>query len=324
MQRIQRTILFGLLLCLYGSVLAAGSYQAGDGSHRLWLSVGGGGTCPIATAAPEVALRSRFGGDARLGVGYEWQKGYFLMGLGLEAAFDATRASLDSLQQTYDRRWGNEPIHYIYHYHKYEDRLRTVQVGVPIYVGASLGQYAYLHVGVHINGVVYSEHQTSARMDTRAVILAAYADYLSGMGEKVGIFTMPEERKDYTYRSRDFQSAKWSLTPMLEVGGNVSVSKKVEMRIGVYVGYDILFGGEQERRPLMGKQFDEVSTRPYNTMYEPSEQQAMLADILNAWQPQPLLYSDLVTKQHSNLVFGLKWTTLFDVSKKKEKCMCMY
>ncbi len=324
MQRTQRTIVFCLLLSLCGAVSAAGSYHARNTNHRLWLSVGGGGNCPIATAAPDVALRSRLGGDARLGVGYEWQKGNFLMGFGIETAYDAICASLDSLQQTYDRTWGNEPIHYIYHYHKYEDRLRTVQVGLPVYVGASLGQYAYMHVGVHINGVVYAEHQTAARMDTRAVILAAYADYLSGMGEKVGIFTMPEDSKDYTYRSQDFQSAQWSLTPMLEVGGRLPVGKKVEMRIGVYVGYDILLGAEKERKPLLGQAFDEVSTRPYNTMYDPSEQQAMLAEILDAWQPQPLLYSDLVTKQHSNIVFGLKWTTLFEVGKKKEKCMCMY
>lgn len=271
-------------------------------------------------------INHKAGGDALFDLGYELRKKRFIFGIGLRLHFDQLRTTLDTMEISFGRQYSKQTAKYDYCFEQYDDRLQVLECAVPVYFGMEVGQYMYFHIGAVAGYAWYAQHRTDARFQTGLTLLQFIG---TGQGifhdsPSMGAFSMD----DYTYKGRVENVNRWTLTPTVEIGARFQVSKLVQMRLGVYAGYAVQLGWNTDNvNGVRIVDFTEEGkyvccTGLIHQMQDPMVQQEMQNTIRENIIFNSPLYSELQPKAFSNIVVGVKWTTLIQVGKTKQPCVC--
>ncbi|MGN1239847.1 MAG: hypothetical protein ACI4TV_03110 [Paludibacteraceae bacterium] len=278
---------------------------------------------PYRAASP---VNHKAGGDALFDLGYELRKKRFIFGFGFRLHFDQLRTTLDTMEIAFGRQYSGQDAKYNYCFEQYDDRLQVLECAVPIYFGMEVGQYMYFHLGAVAGYACYAQHRTDARMRTELTLLKFIGTEIGNFRDlpSYGAFNMD----DYSYKGRVENVNHWTLTPTVEIGARFQVNRRVQMRLGVYAGYAVQLGWNPDRVSgvrivdftEMGK--DVCCTGLINNMELEVLQESMQSDIRQNIIFNSPLYSELQQKAFSNIVVGVKWTTLIQVGKTKQPCVC--
>ena len=271
-------------------------------------------------------IAHKVGGDGLFDLGYELRKKRFIFGIGLRVHFDQLHTMLDTLEIAFGRQYSNQTAKYNYCFEQYDDRLQVLECALPVYFGMEVGQYMYFHVGAVAGYACYAQHSTDARMQTELTLLQF-------IGTEIGNFRdMPMHgafgMDTYTYKSRVENVNQWTLTPTVEIGARFQITKRVQMRFGLYAGYAVQMGWHTENvKNVRIVDFQETGREMCCTgliHHMPSE--VVWQSMKNAIRQNIIfnspLYSELQQNAFSNIVVGIKWTTLIQVGKTKQPCVC--
>lgn len=277
-------------------------------NHFLTLSLAGGENnlfFSVQEDAPR--LKTMPGADAVVAFTYEMRKGWFIVGFGAQADYDFTWQKVDDFSHSFDRYdRENEDVLYAYHYSEYKDRQHNLQVSVPLYLGANIGDLIYVLAGAKLSLAMLSMHDTHALLSTDGT----YARF----------FHTIQNAPTYGYYATDTYSFKGEydpsdlkISPTLEFGFRIPVESKsgrVGMRLGLYAEYGI---------PLSwNNKFDLVDySRVDKNPVTQTQSQLRSSIIFNA-----PVNASFQTKAYSQLSVGLRWTVLFNVTPPEHICMC--
>lgn len=278
---------------------------------------------PYRAASP---VNHKTGGDVLFDIGYELRKNHFIFGIGLRLHFDQLRTTLDTMEIAFGRQYSQQEAKYNYCFEQYDDRLQVLDCAVPVYFGMEVGRYMYFHLGAVAGYACYAQHRTDARMRTELTLLKFIGTAIGNFRDSpsMGAFSMD----DYTYKGRVENVNRWTLTPTVEIGARFQVSKRVQMRLGVYAGYAVQIGWNTDNvSSVRIVDFKEEGkyvccTGLIHQMQDPAVQQEMQNTIRENIIFNSPLYSELQPKAFSNIVVGVKWTTLIQVGKAKQPCVC--
>lgn len=283
---------------------------------------------PYRAASP---LNHKTGANALFDLGYELRKKRFIFGFGVRANFYQLRTTIDTMEIAFGRQYAAQgakyhDAKYNYCFSMYDDRLQVIECAVPVYFGMEMGQYMYFHVGAVAGYTCYAQHNTEARMQTELTLLPFIG---SGAGKFYDMPTYGAFSTDtYDYRSTVQNVNQWTLTPTVEIGARFQLTKRVQMRLGIYAGYALQLGWNQDKVnnvPIVdftdaGK--DVCCTGILGYLYNEEQQRVMQSAIRRHAIFNSPLYSELQQSAFSHIVVGIKWTTLIQVGKAKRPCLC--
>lgn len=277
-------------------------------NHYLTFSLAGGGAYQFTHLTDDApAIQDQLGADALFQFSYEMRKAAFFFGLGAQADYDFSRQYIDTFTHVFDRiDRVDEPVWYSYRYREYSDRQHTVQVSVPLYLGAYLGRYAYVMAGAKVSLALYGVHQTNTLLSTAGTY-------------KRFIHTI-ENAPSYGYYAEDeyafsgaYDAPSLKISPMVEAGARIPInsrSKRLSMRVGAYVEYGIPLAFTNRSEMV---DYSRVTQIP--TMLSKRNLQENI--VFN-----PVLNTTYQEKAFSQLTIGLRWTLLINVTPPEHVCMC--
>lgn len=283
---------------------------------------------PYRAASP---LNHKTGANALFDLGYELRKKRFIFGFGVRANFYQLRTTLDTMEIAFGRPYAAREAlaleaKYNYCFAMYDDRLQVLECAVPVYFGMEMGQYMYFHVGAVAGYTCIARHKTAADLKNELTLLPFIGSEAGRFYDLPthGAFSM----EHYAYSGAVKNVNQWTLTPTLEIGARFQLTKRVQMRLGIYAGYALQLGWNQDKVnnvPIVdfadaGKEV--CCTGVVNYMYSEAEQQTMQNTIRQNIIFNSPLYSELQQSAFSHIVVGIKWTTLIQVGKVKRPCLC--
>ena len=288
------------------SVAACAQYSTGRVNHYLALSLGGGESNTF-TSIADNASKDPAGGNALFNIAYELRKDRFFFGLGAGIDYHYTRQQIEAVCNPFNRtdREGDDII-YTYQYTDYRDRQHVLSVGIPVYFGGYIGNYAYLLAGAKLSLPVLAKHHTTTMLST----CGTYTRFIHTIENAPTYGYFPAE--EYTYK-KDYAAPWMLIAPMVEAGARLPLrSRRVEMRLGVYAEYHIPVSYIHDL-PLVD--YSQMPTTP------PDEQ--TLQDMHNLLIFNPITNSYLQSKTWSQLTVGVKWTCLFNLTRQAYPCRCI-
>lgn len=296
-----------MLLCMPAvSIIAQYRTRHGGIENGINLSVGGGiamSNTQWQSSAPTIADLA--GGEARVAVGYELSKDWFVFGLGVGVDYDYTRQRIDSMTDLFDRldREG-DAITYAYRYSDYTDSQQRLLVSIPVYIGAHIGEYMYLLVGAEATLPITANHKTQTMMQTSGT----YKRFIHTIenAPTYGYYAQAEYSKKGAY-----QDSRCYIAPMAEIGANFRLNRTVSMRVGVYATYHFPLG-EWNRTMLVD--YSHIDINPQ------TQTEANLRENI-VFHAIPTAAND--KKRSEYWAIGLKWTCRFVFPKQASVCRCL-
>ncbi len=243
---------------------------------------------------------SRFGGGADLGFVYEYQRGAFILDIGLQASWSVVGQDIDSMDIDYnmvDTR--GIPFSYLGRITERTDKMLRTEASVPILIGAEVNN-VYVLGGAKVNMTLLGLTRQNARLYTAGDYLGRYYDLFENMPNH-GFY-------DYTpIKSEGRITFLPDVRLYGEIGGNVNTRLQAKLRIGLFAEYSLL----------------NVNKGGYEAdMVIPDLSRYMYIDMTNVYASKTVGSSPL-----HNLSFGVRLTMLFNVGgqsyDKNSNCHCM-
>lgn len=251
------------------------------------------------------SLEDRAGGTADVQVVYELSKDWFVFGLGAGFDFACSRQHIDAFSDLFERldREGDEIV-YSYHYSDYSDKQTRLLVTVPVYIGARLGKYAYLLAGAKASFPVFAEHETRTVLETDGT----YQRFIHTIqnAPTYGYYAPAE----YGFSDK-YRDAQYCLSPMVELGADFQLNRRVSMRVGAYVEYQFPLGLDS-KLPLTD--YSKVDINPL------TQNEANLKENI-AFNAIPVVGYGKKSSEYWTV--GLRWTCRFVFEKKQRICLCV-
>lgn len=306
-----RRYLYILFTCaLSVQVVVAQYHKSTDGqvNHYLTFSVAGGETNMFTSLTEDApAIKDMPGADALFQLSYELRKRSFFVGLGIQADYDFTWQRVDTFSNLFERTDREyDPITYAYRYSDYRDRQHTLQLSVPLYVGANVGRYFYVLAGAKVSLAFVAEHKTTTLLSTDGtyhrfihtiVDVPSYGYYYEDLYASVGAWEAPFLK----------------VSPMAEFGFRIPVKSKsgrVGMRAGFYAEYGIPLDWSN-MLPMID--YRHVDDSPFTQSQDNLRENIVFNSVLN---------SSFQKKAFNQLTVGLRWTLLINVTPPDHVCMC--
>ena len=305
-------LLFGkyivLLVLLCGVLPVAAQYYTRSGQvvHSINLSLAGGMSMTHshwATGAP--LLQDKAGGDGQVQLTYELAKDWFIFGLGVGFDYNYTRQHIDSFAHLFDRLdREQDPITYAYRYSDYNDEQQRMLVTVPLYLGAAIGDYFYLLAGAKAALPLQAKHTTGTVLSTDGT----YQRFIHTIEDAP---TYGYYAPDQYASTRTYADARWYLAPMLEMGANFTLNRRVAMRLGVFADYYFPFGATHNL-PLVD--YSAVDSNPMTQNKHNLQENILFNATTNA---------NYCTKAANYWTVGLRWTCRFMFRRQPNVCRCL-
>ncbi len=273
--------------------------------HGLNISLGGGMAMTHSYWQQDGLMKDKMGAEAGIQLTYELRKEWFIFGVGSGIEYDYTRQGADSLTDLFERidREGDD-ITYAYRYTDYEDGQQRMLVSVPVYVGACIGPYFYMLLGVKATFPVEMYHKTKTTLETDGT----YHRFIHTIknAPTYGYYS-PDT---YTSKSR-YDDAQWYIAPTIELGSNFTLNDKVAMRVGVYAAYNFPFKGTQKLSQI---DYSAVDINPM-TQNKANLQENIVFNSVTA--------SQSIRKASEYWSVGIRWTCRFIFPKRPVPCRCL-
>lgn len=251
-------------------------------------------------------LQGKIGADAAFDFGYEIRKKHFFLNLGVMAQYTLTRTGVGDFTDAFPRldREGDAMI-YGYHYSDYVEQQHILTVGVPVRVGYYFTPQFYGSVGVKAGFPLVADYRTTTTLMTDGT----YDQYFEPLQDDPSYgYYSPDQ---YSY-GRGLSSSPLMISPMLELGGLIPVSKSNHaLRVGGYIEYAIPVGVKRPYATLAD--YSAVDANPYTQNQEDLARNLVLNSTLEQT-------SDNVFSRFS---FGVRVTVVVDVTGRRKCVTCI-
>ena len=294
-----------LLLLVMASTSEAALRVSSPLSHKLGLSLTG----VEANALTGGDIRTKLGGGGQLHLFYELHKNNFYFNVGIGADYIITNNTLNHYSDAFDRvDFTGEPVLYRYIYSDYRDQHSQLRVVIPMQFGYYIGDWMYVGVGAAFRTSPLLNNY-SAR--TRMLAEGEYERFVQPIRNTEQYGYWPET--DYHGNGR-LRSVMHEVAVEAEIGIRLPLpTKRFQMRMGVYVGYDMPIGVYKGREMPLAD-YSNVDINPMTQTW---------ANIQENLQLNSLLDSSVAAHDAHRLRVGVRLSMLLDVTVRKTKCMCL-
>ena len=308
---------------LYVSIIVLGMFfstvvvRAAGTSHFLGVSVGMGTSLSL-NGGDAVNVKPGFDGQASFS--YEVVNRGFFFNVGVGADYQLTREGLaGTMVDQYGRvdKWG-APIWYRWIYNDYREAQHTLYASLPIQLGYIIKDRVYIGVGAKFTLPLWNQYEVSTRLYTEG----EYVNLIAPISRNVPSYGYYAE-DDYSSKGT-YVGATAYVSPTIEVGAQLPVTRKVSCRIGLFAEYAIPFLGSHEVVPALVDYSSvdlNVQTQNQDNLRENIRFVSLMNAALNPTFTEhggESLYKGL----SQNLSIGVKATFRFDVTKKSYPCRC--
>lgn len=305
MKNLHLFLWMGLAL-VANTMMAAPRYSAGQLSH--WLGISATGVEANHIFKKNLPAYTQAGGGGEATLLYEIQKGRFFFNIGLGAEYMQTASAIDAYSDEFLRMdYTGDQVLYRYVYSDYEETQTQLRVVAPVHFGYHFGDWFYIGLGAAFRS---KPLMNAFDVKTRILTEGQY-DYLIQPIRNAPDYGYWQEA-DYTGKGV-VNSATHEMAVQLELGARVPIAKKVQMRVGAFLGYDLpLISYKQPKDILVN--YAAVDTNPLTQSMENLAQNIQFNSMLDA------------NVTHNNLQrirVGVKLTFIFNVTNTAMPCMCL-
>jgi len=304
-----RLYIYIVTTVLWTATVSAKSYDVSSSAPTHWLGVSVMGVEANSLLGGNTDAFMRPGGGGQFTFFYEVQKKAFFFNVGLGMDYVLTASALKEHTDAFTRvdYYDHDVLTYRYIYSHYEEKQTQLRLLVPVQFGYRFGDWFYIGLGAAFR---LSPLLNSFNTTTRMYAEGEYDKHIGPIrdADVYGFWSDAEYKGSGSVRS-----AAHEVAVEAEFGARVPLAKKVEMRAGVYLGYDIPLSSYSQRATTPLVDYSAVDVNPatqskanleanirFNSMYDTS--------VLN--------------REVQRIRVGLRLTFLFNVAQSSKPCMC--
>lgn len=277
-------------------------------SHWLGLSVTGVESNVLLGSSSASLVKP--GGGAQVHLLYEMHKGGVYFNLGLGADYMVTNSALESYSDEFDRvDFMGEALMYRYVYSDYQEQQRQVRLVVPIQIGGYFGDWVYAGIGAAFRTAPFINSFTTT---TRMLAEGEYDRFIQPIRNTEAYGYWPEA--EYSGAGKVL-SATHEVAVEAEVGVRIPLpAKKVQMRVGAYLGYDMPIAKYNARATTPLVDYSAIDANPYTQTWTNTQTNIRFNSMLD---------TPIATRDAQRIRVGVRATVLLDVTHTEKPCMCL-
>lgn len=296
------------------TIAAAASYSSSSqqsAQHYISVSLDGGIALGMKVGT---ALSQQPRAAAGASVNYELRYRSMLFGVGAGCGFSQTLSRMSDFRDTYDRvTRDNDSIRYHYDISSYQEKRTLLDVHLPIYLGATFAEYMYVLAGAAVGVDVFAQYEAQARMLTAADFPHTPGTVVGNI-PNYGYGLYPESL--YATKASMLPAslgARLSVAPTVELGAQIPLAGKLNLRVGVFAAYRMMVSPEKKQEALLD--LSGVNLDPYTQSQENLRDNLRLA---------PLAHTSLLPSAGlNNILVGIRLTLQIGL-RSAQPCMCYY
>ncbi len=304
-----RIYILSMLMLLAAMPVAAQRYSSRSSlTHWLGVSMTGFEATPILGKNTNVFSRPGGGGQAALL--YEMHSGHLFFNIGLGADYTLVRCGVNTRSDAFDRvDFMGEQVLYRYVYSAWKEKQTQLRVILPVQIGYRFGDWFYMALGATYRSAPVKSHFDA---NTRMLTEGEYNRFIQPIRNADAYGYWGEA--DYS-GGGEVLSATHEMAVELELGVRIPLTHGVQMRAGVFAGYDIpLVSYKNKRSATLAADYSTVDTNPF------SQSQANLSQQLRFYS---LFDSPEIKRDAQRVRAGMRITFIFNVTHTPSRCMCM-